>query len=217
MFKANNNTKILSLIGIFTVFAVTMVTGPMALSMGDNTAFAKSGNKDNDADQGIEQEQSSDQNAQCVSGESIVASCNNLSAKAMANEGNNAAGQQGGGDEDGGGPGDEDGGGPGGHADQGIEQEQNSRQNAQCVSGESIVASCNNLSAKAMANEGNNAAGQQGGDGEGGSSDADQGIEQEQSSDQDAQCVSGEDAIVSCNNAEFQALVNSGNQALAQD
>jgi hypothetical protein len=150
MFKANNNTKILSLIGIFTVFAVTMVTGPIALSMGDNTAFAKSGHKDNDADQG-------------------------------------------------------------------IEQEQNSRQNSQCVSGESIVLSCNNLSAKAMANEGNNAAGQQGGDGEGGSGDADQGIEQEQSSDQDAQCVSGEDAIVSCNNAEFQALVNSGNQALAQD
>ena len=150
MFKANNNTKILTLIGIFAVFAVTMVTGPLALSLGDNTAFAKSNNKDNDADQGIEQEQSSDQDAQCVSGESIVLSCNNLSAKAMANEGNNAAGQQ-------------------------------------------------------------------GGDGKGGSGDADQSTEQEQFSDQDAQCVSGEEAIVSCNNAEFQALVNSGNQALAQD
>jgi hypothetical protein len=150
MFKANNNTKILTLTGIFALFAVTMVTGPLALSMGDNSAFAKSNHKDNEADQS-------------------------------------------------------------------TGQGQNSRQNTQCVSGESIVLSCNNLSAKAMANEGNSAAGQQGGDGEGGSGDADQSTGQGQSSDQNAQCVSGEEAIVSCNNAEFQALVNSGNKALAQD
>lgn len=94
MFKANNNTKILSLIGIFTVFAVTMVTGPIALSMGDNTAFAKSGHKDNDADQGIEQEQSSDQNAQCVSGEDAIVSCNNAEFQALVNSGNQALAQE---------------------------------------------------------------------------------------------------------------------------
>jgi hypothetical protein len=148
-FNAINNTKILTLTGIFAVFAVAMVTGPLALNMGDNTAFAKSNHKDNDADQSTEQGQYSDQNSQCVSGESIVLSCNNLSLKEQANDGNSASGQQGG--------------------DRGS------------------------------------------------SNDADQSTEQEQDSDQNAQCVSGEDAIVSCNNAEFQNLVNSGNRALAQD
>jgi succinate dehydrogenase/fumarate reductase-like Fe-S protein len=203
-FNAINNTKILTLTGIFAVFAVAMVTGPLALNMGDNTAFAKSNHKDNDADQSTEQGQYSDQNSQCVSGESIVLSCNNLSLKEQANDGHHASGQQGG-DR-----------GSSNDADQSTEQEQKSRQNSQCVSGESIVLSCNNLSLKEQANDGNSASGQQGGD-RGSSNDADQSTEQEQDSDQNAQCVSGEDAIVSCNNAEFQNLVNSGNRALAQD
>ncbi len=145
------NKKTLT-VGIFAALAVIMVTGQLAPTMGDSTAFAKSKDKGNEADQGISQEQSSEQNAQCVSGESIELSCNNLSSKDQSNEGNIASGQQ-------------------------------------------------------------------GGDGEGGKggNDADQGISQEQSSEQNAQCVSGEEAIVSCNNAEFQNLVNSGNNALAQD
>jgi hypothetical protein len=145
MFKANNNTKILTLAGIFAVFAVTMVTGPLALSMGDNTAFAKSNHKDTDADQSTKQGQSSDQNAQCVSGDSIVLSCNNLSSKEQANEGNSASGQQGG---DGGGSGD---------ADQSTEQGQSSDQNAQCVSGEEAIVSCNNAEFQALVNSGNKA------------------------------------------------------------
>ena len=44
-----------------------------------------------------------------------------------------------------------------------------------------------------------------------------QGIGQEQDNEQNAQCVSGEDAIVSCDNVSFQNQVNSGNNALAQD
>ncbi len=206
MFKDSNNKRILTLTGLFAVFAVTMVTGPLALSMGDNTAFAKSNHKDNDADQSTEQGQYSDQNSQCVSGESIVLSCNNIALKEQANDGNSASGQQG-----------RDGGsGSSNGADKRTEQEQKSRQNSQCVSGESIELSCNNLSLKEQANDGNSASGQQGRDG-GSGNDADQSTEQEQSSEQDAQCVSGEEAIVSCNNAEFQNLVNSGNRALAQD
>ena len=46
---------------------------------------------------------------------------------------------------------------------------------------------------------------------------ASQGIGQSQSSKQNSQCVSGEDATVSCNNVSFQNQVNSGNNALAQD
>ena len=46
---------------------------------------------------------------------------------------------------------------------------------------------------------------------------ANQGIGQDQDSEQNSQCVSGEDATVSCNNVSFQNQVNSGNNALAQD
>ena len=152
MFKANSSIKILTLMGIFAVFAVSMVTSPLTPTMGDNTAFAKPSHNDNHADQSTEQGQYSDQNAQCVSGESIVLSCNNLSFKDQSNDGNSASGQQG-----------------------------------------------------------------RGGSGGSTSNDGDQSTEQGQSSEQEAQCVSGEEAIVSCNNAEFQKMVNSGNRALAQD
>ena len=42
--------------------------------------------------------QESKQNSQCVAGGSIAASCNNLSVQDQDNDGNNAAGQQDGGD-----------------------------------------------------------------------------------------------------------------------
>jgi len=45
---------------------------------------------------------------------------------------------------------------------------------------------------------------------------ANQGIGQSQSSNQNSQCVSGKDAMVSCNNVQFQNQVNSGNNALSQ-
>ena len=107
----------------------------------------------------------------------------------------------------------------GNSSNQGIGQSQSSRQNSQCVSGGDTNDSCNNLSFQNQENSGNNAAGQQGGgdddDDDGNSSN--QGIGQDQDSDQNAQCVSGEDAIVSCDNVSFQNQVNSGNNALAQD
>ena len=48
------------------------------------------------ANQGIGQSQSSNQNAQCVSGGNTADSCNNTNTQNQANSGNNAAAQQGG-------------------------------------------------------------------------------------------------------------------------
>ena len=50
--------------------------------------------KSNDAEQAIEQDQENEQNAQCVSGEFTLASCNNLGFLFQNNEGNLALGQQ---------------------------------------------------------------------------------------------------------------------------
>ena len=44
-----------------------------------------------------------------------------------------------------------------------------------------------------------------------------QGIGQNQDNEQNAQCVSGKDATVSCNNVSFQNQVNSGYNVLGQD
>jgi succinate dehydrogenase/fumarate reductase-like Fe-S protein len=99
-------------------------------------------------------------------------------------------------------------------ADQNNSEKQDSEQGSQCVAGGSIVLSCNNFSSKDQLNTGNSALGQQSGN-KGGNS-ADQNKEQEQNNRQNSQCVSGADAIVSCNNVEFQNLINSGNNALGQ-
>jgi hypothetical protein len=108
--------------------------------------------------------------------------------------------------------------GNGNSASQGIGQSQSSSQNSQCVSGDDTNDSCNNVSVQNQDNDGNNAAAQDGGNGKKGKggNDADQGIGQDQDSEQNSQCVSGEDATVSCNNVSFQNQVNSGNNALAQ-
>jgi hypothetical protein len=71
------------------------------------------------------------------------------------------------------------------------------------------------LSAQDQDNDGNNAAGQQNGKGKG--NDSDQGVDQDQDNDQKAQCVSGEDAIVSCNSLSFQNQFNEGSNALGQN
>ena len=46
---------------------------------------------------------------------------------------------------------------------------------------------------------------------------AKQSIDQSQSSNQNAGCVSGGTTFISCNNVSFQHQKNSGNNALAQD
>ena len=101
-----------------------------------------------------------------------------------------------------------------------VNQGQSNSQFVQCVSGESLSNSCNNTSVQNQVNHGNNALSQQGepsrGSGGGPENVASQSINQEQSSNQNAQCVSGKDAIVSCNNLDFQKQVNTGSNVLSQ-
>jgi len=202
MFTLNNKKP--HILAVVAVVTFALFLSP-TLAVNDVMAKDKK-NKGNDSDQDIDQGQSSRQNAQCVSGEDVIASCNNLSVQDQDNDGNNAAGQQ-------------NGKGKGNDSDQDIDQDQESKQNSQCVAGGSIAASCNNLSVQDQDNDGNNAAGQQnGGDNKKGKgNDGDQGIDQDQDNKQNAQCVSGEEAIVSCNQLSFQEQVNSGNNALGQD
>jgi hypothetical protein len=160
----------------------------------------------NSSNQGIGQSQSSRQNSQCVSGGDTNDSCNNISLQNQENSGNNAAAQNGGDDDD-----------DGNSSNQGIGQSQSSRQNSQCVAGGSLGNSCNNISLQNQENSGKNAAAQNGGDDDDDGNSSNQGIGQNQDNEQNAQCVSGEDAIVSCDNVSFQNQVNSGNNALAQD
>jgi hypothetical protein len=201
MFTLNNKKPLILVVVAVVTFALFLSP---TLAVNDVMATDKK-NKGNDGDQDIDQGQSSRQNAQCVSGEDVVASCNQLSVQDQDNEGNNAAGQQ-------------NGKGKGNDGDQDIEQEQENNQNSQCVAGDSVAASCNNLSVQDQDNEGNNAAAQDGGDNKKGKgNDGDQDIEQEQENKQNAQCVSGEDAIVSCNQLSFQNQDNEGSNTLGQN
>ena len=202
MFILNNKKPLI--LAVVAVVTFALFLSP-TLAVNDVIAKDKK-NKGNDSDQDIDQGQESKQNAQCVSGEDVAASCNQLSVQDQDNDGKNAAGQQ-------------NGKGKGNDGDQDIDQDQESKQNSQCVAGGSIAASCNNLSVQDQDNDGNNAAGQQNGgdDKKGKGNDGDQDIDQDQESKQNAQCVSGEDAIVSCNNLSFQEQINSGNNALGQD
>jgi hypothetical protein len=103
----------------------------------------------------------------------------------------------------------------GNKANQGIGQSQSSTQLGVCVSGDGTLISCNNLNAQNQVNSGNNALAQSGSGGKGGNQ-ANQGIGQSQSSNQNALCVSGTGTFVSCNNLSAQNQVNSGNNAAAQ-
>ena len=124
------------------------------------------------------------------------------------------------------------GGGGGNSADPAINQAQSNVQNVQCVSGGGIDDSCFNYNSQNLANKGNVAVAQDGGNGRGsgngdgdgddgsggggGGNSADPAINQAQSNVQNVQCVSGKDAIVSCNNVSFQNQINEGNIALGQ-
>ncbi len=99
-------------------------------------------NKKNKAKQSIDQSQSSNQNAGCVSGGTTFLSCNNLSFQHQKNSGNNALAQ----------------GGQGGNsAEQSISQSQSSSQNSQVVSGADTIGSGNNINVQSQENSGNNA------------------------------------------------------------
>jgi hypothetical protein len=80
-------------VGIFAMFIAAALIGSV-VAFGDNYAYAGGKKKSNDAEQSIEQGQASSQNAQCVSGEITLISCNNLGFQFQNNEGNLALGQQ---------------------------------------------------------------------------------------------------------------------------
>jgi hypothetical protein len=81
-------------VGIFAMFIAAALIGSV-VAFGDNYAYAGGKNKkSNDAEQEIEQGQANEQNAQCVSGEFTLASCNNVGLLFQNNEGNLALGQQ---------------------------------------------------------------------------------------------------------------------------
>jgi hypothetical protein len=200
----------LSAVLVVAVFAVMMTFGPTSSNF--QSAFAHYGVDINqckdDEDYYDDHEDACDKNLQAHYGEDYNG---NFGSKNINGHNNND-------DDD-----DNDDDGNGNNSNQGIGQSQSSRQNSQCVAGGSLGNSCNNLSFQNQENSGNNAAGQQGGgddddnDDDGNGNNSNQGIGQDQDNEQNAQCVSGEDAIVSCDNVSFQNQVNSGNNALAQD
>ncbi|MBA2267724.1 MAG: hypothetical protein M3Q77_00380 [Thermoproteota archaeon] len=87
----SNITKT-SKIGIFAMMFIAAALIGSVVAFGDNMAFATG--KHNEAEQGIEQEQDSEQNAQCVSGEVTFASCNNVGIQLQEQLGDLALGQQ---------------------------------------------------------------------------------------------------------------------------
>ena len=90
MIIMSNITKT-SKIGIFAVMFIAAALIGSVLTIGDNIAFATK--KHNDAEQEIEQDQDSEQNAQCVSGEITFASCNNVGIQLQEQLGDLALGQ----------------------------------------------------------------------------------------------------------------------------
>ena len=193
------------LLAILPIFI--MLTLAPALMAAPSNVYAQ-----NKASQIIAQNQVAKQLGICISGDFTLISCNNLSDQDQTNFGNNAAAQNGG-----------SGKGSGNTAFQGILQNQESRQNALCVSGEGTFISCNNVNDQDQTNEGNNVLLQNGGDygwkGYKGSfgNAATQVIGQNQDSEQNSGVVSGDDTFLSGNNVNDQEQTNEGNNALAQN
>jgi hypothetical protein len=79
-------------VGIFAMFIAAALVGSI-VTFGDNMAFATK-KSSNESEQEIEQEQSNEQNAQCVSGDFTIAGCNNVGLMFQLQDGNIAAGQQ---------------------------------------------------------------------------------------------------------------------------
>lgn len=93
MTSITKNSKNMNLVTIFVAafLVVTFVTA----SLDNNMAFAsKKKQKSNDADQAIDQDQDSEQEPQCVSGEDAIVSCNDVGLFFQDQEGNVALGQR---------------------------------------------------------------------------------------------------------------------------
>ena len=101
------NKKQTSIIAVFSALAIVMTLSPVGLNYNINIAFAGGNDHNHDDDddgnsasQIINQVQRSIQNSQVVSGDDIEDSGNNFNFQNQGNSGSNAAGQQGGGDDD---------------------------------------------------------------------------------------------------------------------
>ena len=137
----NKNKRKLFIASIaIAALALTLFVSPM-LNVDDALATH---NKKNKAKQSIDQSQSSNQNAGCVSGVTTFLSCNNLSFQHQKNTGNNALAQQNNGQ-------------GGNTAEQSISQSQSSSQNSQVVSGADTIGSGNNINVLSQENTGSNA------------------------------------------------------------
>jgi len=90
MIKMSNITKNYK-VGLFAMFIAAALIGSV-VALGDNMAYATK--KHNDAEQEIEQEQESQQNAQCVSGDFSLLCGNNVDLQLQTQLGNLALGQQ---------------------------------------------------------------------------------------------------------------------------
>jgi hypothetical protein len=142
MNKTNiQNKNKLFVASIAIVVALALFVSPM-LNVDDALATH---NKKNKAKQSIDQSQSSNQNAGCVSGVTTFLSCNNVSFQHQKNSGNNALAQSG------------QGGQGGNSAEQSISQSQSSSQNSQVVSGGDTIGSGNNINVQSQENTGSNA------------------------------------------------------------
>jgi len=81
-------------VGIFAMFIAAALIGSV-VALGDNMAYAGGKHKkSNDAEQAIEQDQESKQNAQCVSGDFTLLCGNNVNLQLQQQLGNLALGQQ---------------------------------------------------------------------------------------------------------------------------
>ena len=137
----NKNKRKLFIASIaIAALALTLFVSPM-LNVDDALATH---NKKNKSKQSIDQSQSSNQNAGCVSGVTTFLSCNNLSFQHQKNTGNNALAQQNNGQGV-------------NSAEQSISQSQSSSQNSQVVSGADTIGSGNNINVQSQENTGSNA------------------------------------------------------------
>ena len=91
MIIMSNITKT-SKIGIFAMMFIATALIGSVVAFGDNMAFATG--KSNNAEQEIEQEQESEQNAQCISGDFSLLCGNNVDLQLQTQLGNLALGQQ---------------------------------------------------------------------------------------------------------------------------
>jgi hypothetical protein len=81
-------------VGIFAMFIAAALIGSV-VAFGDNMAYAGGKHKkSNDAEQAIEQDQESKQNAQCVSGDFSLLCGNNVNLQLQEQLGSLALGQQ---------------------------------------------------------------------------------------------------------------------------